>query len=185
MKLLEDNMDIREKYISGETVYQGKFITVEKRMYQLCDGKEAQRDIVVHPEACAVIALDEKGDIYLVKQYRAAFDKITLEIPAGKLDEGENPEQALARELLEETGLTAEKFTHLASIAVSPGFCTEIIHIYMAEGLTQGKANPDDDEHLLVLKMSLKEAKQSVFDGRFHDAKTITGVLMACELKVI
>lgn len=176
-------MDINETFISGETVYKGKFINVEKRLYRLCDGKVAQRDIVVHPEACAVIAINNAGEIYLVKQYRAAFDKITLEIPAGKLDDGETPEQGLARELLEETGLTAEKFTHLVSIAVSPGFCTEIIHIYMAEGLNQGKANPDDDEHLLVSKMSLKEAKKAVFNGRFYDAKTITGVLMACEIK--
>lgn len=178
-------MDINETYISGETVYKGKFINVEKRMYRLCDGKEAQRDIVVHPEACAVVAIDTSGDIYLVKQYRAAFDKITLEIPAGKLDDGETAEEGLARELMEETGLVASSFTHLASIAVSPGFCTEIIHIYMAEKLTQGNPNPDDDEHLLISKMSLKDAKKAVIEGSFFDAKTITGVLMACELKGI
>lgn len=178
-------MDIKETYISGETVYNGKFITVEKRKYELCDGKEAQRDIVVHPEACAVVALDGNGDIYLVEQYRAAFDKILLEIPAGKLDPGETPKKALVRELQEETGLTAEKFTHMTSIAVSPGFCTEIIHIYLAENLTQGDTNPDDDEHLLVSKMSLSEAKNAIFEGRFSDAKTITGILMACEIKKI
>lgn len=178
-------MDIKETYISGETVYNGKFITVEKRKYELCDGKEAQRDIVVHPEACAVVALDGNGDIYLVEQYRAAFDKILLEIPAGKLDPGETPKEALVRELREETGLTAEKFTHMTSIAVSPGFCTEIIHIYLAENLTQGNTNPDDDEHLLVSKMSLSEAKNAIFEGRFSDAKTITGILMACEIKKI
>lgn len=176
-------MDINETFISGEIVYRGKFITVEKRLYRLCDGKEAQRDIVVHPEACAVVALDDYGYIYLVKQYRAAFDKVTLEIPAGKIDEGETPGQALTRELVEETGLTAEKFTLLASIAVSPGFCTEIIHIYLAENLSQGMANPDDDEHLLVSKMNLKDAKKAVFEGAFQDAKTITGILMACEIK--
>ena len=178
-------MDIKETYISGETVYNGKFITVEKRKYELCDGKEAQRDIVVHPEACAVVALDGNGDIYLVEQYRAAFDKILLEIPAGKLDPGETPKKALVRELQEETGLTAEKFTRMTSIAVSPGFCTEVIHIYLAENLTQGDTNPDDDEHLLVSKMSLSEAKNAIFEGRFSDAKTITGILMACEIKKI
>lgn len=176
-------MDIRETFISGETVYNGKFITVEKRKYQLCDGKEAQRDIVVHPEACAVVALDDNGDIYLVEQYRAAFDKILLEIPAGKLDPGETPKEGLVRELQEETGLIAEKFTHMTSIAVSPGFCTEVIHIYLAENLTQGETNPDDDEHLLISKMNINDAKRAIFEGRFSDAKTITGILMACEIK--
>jgi len=178
-------MDIKEKFISGETVYSGKFITVEKRKYRLCDGKEAQRDIVVHPEACAVVALNSTGDIYLVEQYRAAFDKILLEIPAGKLDPGETPKECLIRELKEETGLKAGKLTLLTSIAVSPGFCTEVIHIYLAEELSEGETNPDDDEHLLVSKMSLAEVKKAVKDGRFSDAKTITGVLMACELKGI
>ena len=176
-------MDIKETFINSETVYTGKFISVEKRKYRLCDGKEAQRDIVVHPEACAVVALDKSGDIYLVEQYRAAFDKIFLEIPAGKLDSGESAEEGLARELKEETGLTAEKLTHLTSITVSPGFCTEVIHIYLAEDLTQGEASLDDDEHLMVSKMNLSAAKTAVFNGLFSDAKTITGILMACEYK--
>ncbi len=125
-------MDIKEIFISKETVYNGKFISVEKRIYELCNGKEAQRDIVVHPEACAVVALDKDNNIYLVEQYRAAFDKILLEIPAGKLDPGETPKEGLIRELKEETGLTAGKIIRLTSIAVSPGFCTEVIHIYLA-----------------------------------------------------
>lgn len=179
------SLDIKETFKSKETVYTGKFISVEKRIYELCNGKNAQRDIVVHPEACAVVALDSNGDIYLVEQYRAAFDEILLEIPAGKLDPGETPEDGLIRELKEETGLSAGKISHLTSIAVSPGFCTEIIHIYLAEDLTQGETNPDDDEYLLVSKMSLKDAKKAVFEGSFSDAKTITGVLMACALKGI
>ena len=174
-------MDIREKFIEKETVYKGSFIEVEKRKYSLCDGKEAYRDIVVHPKACAVVAVDKENNLYLVKQYRAAFDRILLEIPAGKLDPGETPEECVIRELEEETGLTAEKFTLLSSIAVSPGFCTEVIHIYLAEGLKEGKANPDEDEHLLVSKMSLVTARQNVFNGTFSDAKTVSGVLLACE----
>ena len=178
-------MDIKETFKSKEIVYSGKFITVEKRIYELCNGKDAQRDIVVHPGACAVVALDSNGNIFLVEQYRAALDKILLEIPAGKLDPGETPEEGLKRELKEETGLSASKITLLTSIAVSPGFCTEIIHIYLAEDLTEGETNPDDDEYLLVSKMSLKDAKEAVFKGSFSDAKTITGVLMTCALKGI
>ncbi len=174
-------MDISEKFISKEIVYKGSFMEVEKRKYSLCDGKEAYRDIVVHPQACAVIALDKDNNLYLVKQYRAAFDKILLEIPAGKMDSGELPLDCVRRELEEETGLTAEKFTLLSSIAVSPGFCTEIIHIYIAEGLSEGNANPDEDEHLLVTKMNIHTAKENVFNGTFSDAKTISGVLLACE----
>lgn len=178
-------MDIKETFKSKETVYNGKFISVEKRIYELCNGKKAQRDIVVHPEACAVVALDSSGNIFLVEQYRAAFNKVLLEIPAGKLDPGETPKEGLIRELKEETGLSAGKIHHLTSIAVSPGFCTEIIHIYLAEDLTEGETNPDDDEFLLVSKMSLKEAKKAVSNGTFSDAKTITGILLACDFKRI
>ena len=178
-------MDIKETFKSKETVYTGKFISVEKRIYELCNGKDAQRDIVVHPEACAVVALDSNGDIYLVEQYRAAFDKVLLEIPAGKLDPGETPMVALIRELKEETGLSAGKITPLTSISVSPGFCTEIIHIYLAEDLTEGETNPDDDEYLLISKMNLQDAKKAASDGTFTDAKTITGVLLACDYKSI
>ncbi len=178
-------MDIKETFISKETVYNGKFISVEKRIYELCNGKEAQRDIVVHPEACAVVALDKDNNIYLVEQYRVAFDKILLEIPAGKLDPGETPKECLIRELKEETGLTAGKINHLTSIAVSPGFCTEVIHIYLAEDLTDGETNPDDDEYLLISKMSLIDAKKAASNGTFSDAKTITGVLLACDYKGI
>lgn len=174
-------MDIREKFIEKETVYKGSFIEVEKRKYELCDGKEAYRDIVVHPSACAVVAIDSENRIYLVEQYRAAFEKILLEIPAGKMDSGETPEECIVRELEEETGLKAEKFTLLSSIAVSPGFCTEVIHIYLAEGLSKGEANPDEDEHLLVSKMDLSTARENVFNGTFSDAKTISGVLLTCE----
>lgn len=178
-------MDITEKFISKETVYEGKFITVEKRQYELCDGKPAQRDIVVHPEACAVVALDNNGDIFLVEQYRASLEKVLTEIPAGKLDPGESALECIKRELLEETGLSAKKYTHLTSIAVSPGILTEIIHIYLAEDLTEGKAKPDDDEHLVVSKMSLADAKKTIAEGVFSDAKTITGILMACYIKGI
>lgn len=174
-------MDIRETFISKEKKYKGSFIEVEKRKYELCNGKEAYRDIVVAPDACAVVALDENNDIYLVEQYRAAFDKILLEIPAGKMDAGETKQECIERELEEETGLNAGKFTFLASIAVSPGFCTETIHIYLAENLIKGEMNPDEDEHLLVSKMNIEEARKKVFDGTFTDAKTISGVLMTCE----
>ena len=174
-------MDIREKFIEKETVYRGSFIEVEKRKYELCSGREAFRDIVVHPEACAVVAVDDDKNIYLVEQYRAAFDKILLEIPAGKIDPGESPEECVERELEEETGLKAGRFTLLSSIAVSPGICTEIIHIFITEELSLGEANPDDDEHLLVSKMKLEEARKNVLKGTFSDAKTVSGILLACE----
>lgn len=174
-------MGIKEKFIEKETVYTGSFIEVEKRKYELASGREAYRDVVVHPSACAVIAVDQNKDIYLVKQYRAAFEKVLLEIPAGKMDSGEQPLHCAIRELEEETGLTAKSFNLLASIAVSPGICTEIIHIYLAEDLAQGEANPDEDENLIVTKMQLSKAKENVFNGTFSDAKTISGVLLASE----
>lgn len=178
---MKNRKDISETFISGETVYKGKFLQVEKRQYLLCNGKKAQRDIVVHPQACAVVAVDDNGDVFFVEQYRTALEQILLEIPAGKLDAGESPEICAQRELLEETGISANKLTHLSSIAVSPAFCTEIIHIYLAQDLTQGKPNPGDNEHLRVSVINIKKARDAALSGGFLDGKTVIGLLLACE----
>ncbi len=113
---------------------------------ELPNGRVTGRDLVRHPGAAAVVALTETGKIVLVRQYRTAIDRVTVEIPAGKLDPGEDPLDCAKRELLEETGFSAGRIQYLTTIATTPGFCDEVIHIYMATGLTFSGANPDDDE---------------------------------------
>ena len=144
------------------------------------DGREAVRDVVRHPGAVAIVALTDDGHICLVRQYRTALDRVTVEIPAGKLEPGEDPLAAAHRELEEETGFTADKMAYLTSIASSDGFTDEVIHLYMATGLTFTSSNPDDDEFINVDLVELTELVDAVLDGRVEDAKTVVGAL-ACD----
>ena len=141
---------------------------------------ETTRDIVRHPGAAAVVALTESGKIVLVRQYRTAIDRVTVEIPAGKLDPGEDPLDCAKRELHEETGFRAGRIRFLTSIVTSCGFCDEIIHIYLATKLEFDTPNPDDDEFVNVDLVPLHELIDAVLDGKIEDAKTVVGAL-ACD----
>ena len=177
---LQRNMDIIETPVSRERVFDGLIIHVDRAMYRLPNGAVKPREIAVHPGASAVVAVDGEGMVTLVRQFRAALDRVTLEIPAGKLDAPvEDHLDAARRELSEETGLKAAKWTHLTDMASTPGFCSEVISIYLAEELSQGETHPDDDEFLNVIRMPLEEACKRVMDGEIGDSKTICGLLMA------
>ena len=177
---LQRNMDIIETPVSRERVFDGLIIHVDRAMYRLPNGAVKPREIAVHPGASAVVAVDGEGMVTLVRQFRAALDRVTLEIPAGKLDAPvEDRLDAARRELSEETGLKAAKWTHLTDMASTPGFCSEVISIYLAEELSQGETHPDDDEFLNVIRMPLEEACKRVMDGEVGDSKTICGLLMA------
>ena len=177
---LQRNMDIIETPVSRERVFDSLIIHVDRAMYRLPNGAVKPREIAVHPGASAVVAVDGEGMVTLVRQFRAALDRVTLEIPAGKLDAPvEDRLDAARRELSEETGLKAAKWTHLTDMASTPGFCSEVISIYLAEELSQGETHPDDDEFLNVIRMPLEEACKRVMDGEIGDSKTICGLLMA------
>lgn len=178
--MMEGSWVNRKKYeettVSREKVFEGKFISVYVEHVLLPDGRRATRDIVRHPGAVAVLALD--GDrMIVVEQYRKALERSQVEIPAGKLDPGEDPMEAAKRELLEETGYTARDIRHLCSFSTSPGFADEILHLYVAEGLARGDARPDEDEFLDCFAVTLDEAKRMIREGRIGDAKTVTAVL--------
>ena len=144
------------------------------------NGHPAPREIVIHRGAAAVIPVYEDGTTLLVRQHRVSVDRVTLEIPAGKLDSwDEDPLECAIRELREETGLKAQKMTLLTSMLTTPGFCTEKIGIYLAQGLTQGDMDLDEDEFLGVVRMPLSEAVDMVMRGDIRDGKTICGLLMA------
>lgn len=140
---------IRETILSGETVFHGKLIDVDHLQVRLPDGKGALREVVRHRGAAAIVPLDEDGTVTLVRQHRVAVDRLTWEIPAGKLDgKGEDPLIAAQRELEEETGLNAASWRLLTFAETTPGFCDERIAVYLATGLTQRAAHTDEDEFL-------------------------------------
>ncbi|MFD0694917.1 NUDIX domain-containing protein [Paenibacillus sp. GCM10027628] len=158
-----------------EPIFKGKIISLQVDHVQLPNGETATREIVKHPGAVAVIPL--LGDkLIVVEQYRKPLEKSQVEIPAGKLDAGEDPLHAALRELEEETGYRSEHVKHVSSFYTSPGFADEIIHLYMAEQLIKGEARPDEDEFLECEAITLEEAQQYIRDGRISDAKTIMAV---------
>ena len=140
-----------------EVLWRGHFIDVDRLQVALPDGRSSQRDIVRHPGAVAIVALTDDGRICLVRQYRAALGRVTVEIPAGKLDPGEDPLDCAMRELQEETGMQAERMAFLTTIATAVGFCDELIHIYMATGLHFAESSPDADEFINVDLVELSE----------------------------
>ncbi|MDO4436504.1 MAG: NUDIX hydrolase [Coriobacteriaceae bacterium] len=171
---------LHEQILSEEQAWRGRMLDVRTAEVRLPNGRVTGRDLVRHPGAAAVVALTESGKIVLVRQYRTAIDRVTVEIPAGKLDPGEDPLECAKRELLEETGFKAGRINYLTTIATTPGFCDELIHIYMATGLTFAGANPDDDEFVNVDLVPLSELIDAVLDGKIEDAKTVIGAL-ACD----
>ena len=177
-----DENSIREIPFSSETIYDGKILHVERWQVTCPNGRSATREIVVHKGAAAVVPVYPDGTTLLVRQHRVAVDRITLEIPAGKLDSvSEDPLDCAVRELEEETGLRAGRMTLLTSLLTTPGFCTEKIAIYLAQGLSQGETHPDEDEFLGLVRLPLSEAVAMVMRGELRDGKTICGLLMANE----
>ena len=175
-----DDQNLREIPFARETLYDGAILRLEKWQVTCPNGRTASREIVVHKGAAAIVPVFEDGTTLLVRQHRVSVDRVTLEIPAGKLDSiHEDPLDCAVRELEEETGLRAARMTLLTSLLTTPGFCTEKIAVYLAQGLTQGKTHPDEDEFLGLVRMPLAEAVGLVMRGEIRDSKTVCGLLMA------
>jgi ADP-ribose pyrophosphatase len=172
--------ELRETVIKGGTIYDGRIIKLEKWSVRLPNGSEAEREIVLHNGAAAIVPVDRKGYVTLVRQFRVAIGRLMLEIPAGKLDfQGEDPFDCARRELEEETGLRAGKWQKLAHVVTTPGFCTERIALYLATDLTQAEQHTDHDEFLSLERMPLSEAIAKVLQGEIEDAKSCLGLLLA------
>ena len=170
-------MDLTERTIESKTMFQGRIITVLLDTAGLPDGGTAQREVVLHPGGVAILALDEADNVALVRQYRYPLHGLLLELPAGKLDPGEDHRPAALRELSEETGLEAREFTYLGHILASPGFCDEALHMYLARGLSRCQQHPDEDEFLDVITMPFAQLVEQVMDGTITDAKTVATTL--------
>ncbi len=172
-------MDYTEKTLNCEEIFRGRIVYVHRDAVRLPDGTASTREIVEHPGGVAVIPVDENGDVWCVRQYRYAFGSDMLEVPAGKLETGEDPLECAVRELSEETGLRAENYTFLGKLYPSPGYCRETLYIYMATELTQGKSHLDDGEFLDVERIPLRELFRMAMENELPDAKTAMAVLKA------
>ncbi|EIQ0327304.1 NUDIX hydrolase [Staphylococcus pseudintermedius] len=165
-------MHFEEKTISKESIYKGKIIEVEKHKVSLPNNETAYREVVKHNGAVAICALTPDQQVILVKQYRKALEQELLEIPAGKLEPGEDRESAAMRELEEETGYKAKKLTLIGEVYGTPGFSNEKISVYFAENLVEGKVNLDEDEFVEKVLYSLDDVKKAVEARTIEDAKT-------------
>lgn len=164
-----------EVTLSTKPIYRGKFISLQVDEVRLPNGETTSREIVRHPGAVAVLALKDDR-MLVVEQYRKALEKSQVEIPAGKLEPGEDPLEAAKRELAEETGYTCRSIRHICSFYTSPGFADELMHLYVAEQLEKGEMRLDDDEFLECDAITLEQARQYIREQRISDAKTIAAV---------
>lgn len=169
-------MDGYEK-IEQRLKHQGKVVGFYEDIVKLPNGKTVVWDLVKHKGAAAVIPVTDNGTILLVRQYRNALDRETLEIPAGGIEPGETGLDCVTREIEEETGYTAGRMEHLMTLVTAIGFCDEKIPVYVAFDLKPSKQNLDEDEFIDVEEFTVEELKEMIFDGRIIDAKTIAGVL--------
>ena len=173
-------MDLTEKMVSSQTIFEGKIIKVTLDQARLPDGSLAAREVVYHPGGVAVLALDGDGCVLTVTQYRYPFGRTLLEIPAGKLDSpDEDPYEAGLRELREETGAVPGVYEPLGRILPSPGCYGETLHLYLARDLQMAEQHLDADEFLNVERIPFGEMVRRCLDGEIEDAKTVVAVLKA------
>jgi ADP-ribose pyrophosphatase len=169
---------LEEKTLKSEEIFSGKVISLHLQDVELPNGKQSKREIIKHPGAVAILAVTEDNKIVMVEQYRKALERTIVEIPAGKLEKGEEPALCARRELEEETGYVCESLELLTSFYTSPGFADEIVHVYLARGLTkkENSAALDEDEFVILEELTLEEAVQYVNEQKIYDAKTIYAV---------
>jgi len=165
------------KLEKSEILFSGKVFDLKVDEIKYESGNKGIREVAVHNGGAVVVPVKDDGKIILVKQYRYPFDKVLLELPAGKLDRNEDPLTAAQRELKEETGYTTDKISKLGAIYTTPGFCTEVLHIYLAENLIAGEHEREEGElGMEVLEFTLKEIYNMILTGEIVDAKTICGI---------
>lgn len=176
-------MELTEKPVKQEYKFRGKIVNLRVDDALLPNGTVAKREVVEHNGGVMVAPLDSDGNLYFVRQFRYPYMEVITELPAGKLEKGEDPFEAGKRELREETGAVAEKYLSLGKLYPTPGYCGEIIHMYLATDLTFGEQHPDEDEFLEVYKIPLQKAVEMVLNDEIRDSKTQTAILKIHYLK--
>ena len=172
-------MVFHEETLNSERIYEGKILNLRKDEVRVKSGKTAYREIVEHNGGAVAVAITDENKVLLVRQYRQAMGKEMLELPAGKIEKGENPVETMKRELAEETGYSAENLSLIGEFNPSVGYTDETLYIYMATHLTKGETNFDDDEDLELMEIPLQEAVNLVVKGEITDGKTMAGILLA------
>lgn len=171
--------DLTEIQLSSRSVYHGALLQVKEDRVELPDGRQATREYIVHPGAVVVIPLLDSGEVVMERQFRYPLRRDLYELPAGKLDPGENPLLCGQRELLEETGYVAREWRFVATIHPCIGYSDESISLYLAEGLSPGQHQRDGDEFLEIFRLPLADALEWVRSGRITDVKTVIGLFWA------
>ena len=171
-----DRNEPHETVTKRERVFTGRVFAAEVLEVLQSDGNNSFREIVKHNGGAAVLPMDDDMNVYIVRQFRSPFSHVLTEVPAGKLEPDEDPLEAAIRELSEETGLVAEKIISLGEIFPSPGFCSEILYLYLATGLKQGESHPDLGEDLRIQKIPFATLLKMAENNEIHDAKTVVAI---------
>jgi ADP-ribose pyrophosphatase len=172
-------MDLTERTLSSREVFHGRIVRVRVDEVRLPNGNTSSREVIDHPGGVCILALDEQNRAAIVRQYRYAFGRVMTELPAGKLESGEEPFVTARRELAEEVGATAAEWIDLGELIPSPGCYAETLHMYLARGLTFRAPQPDEDEFLEAEFVPLEELAERCLSGELRDAKTVAAVLKA------
>ena len=175
-------MKLFEKTLTSETKFEGRIIKVLRDTVELENGKTSAREVVCHNGGVCVAALTEQNEVLLVRQFRYPYKEVLLELPAGKLEKGEDPFEAVKREQMEETGTTGENYISLCNLYPSPGYCGEIIRIWACRVAQKGEMHLDDDEFLEVERIPLDKAVEMVLNNEIPDSKTQVGILKTAAL---
>lgn len=174
-------MELTEKTLESQVKFQGRLLRLEVDQIELPNGHRSIREVARHPGGVCVLPLFDDGTVSVVRQFRYPYKEIVTELPAGKLEPGEDPDQAVRRELSEETGYEAGQWIGMGVFYPSPGFTDEILHLYFARDLTEGAAHPDDDEFIEGERIPFDALVDRVMSGEIRDGKTIALTLKVQE----
>ena len=174
-----ENDNLIETTLESETVFEGKVFDCLVKKVKLCDGSTSRREIVKHNGGACILPVDSENNAYVVRQFRSPFERVLMEVPAGKLEKDEDPRVCAIRELKEETGFVSENVVSLGSMVCSPGYCSEVIGLFMATDLKYEGAAPDEGEFLNVEKIPFSELLKMVENNEIEDAKSQICILKA------